>query len=303
VEASFRFSSNSNISLSCLDRKLLTFKVIPGLALGIGGIILPLSPRWLASRFENQPALYCLAQLRQLSPDHCKVQNEWMEMRVEAAYQREINEARHPFFQEHSHVSSIKLELELWLDCFRSRYWKRTHISLGVMFFQQFVGINALAYNIPILMGALGVKYDVQLAMYGILGTVHLLGTISCLWTIDTIGRKRLLVYGSSLMLICLVIIAGLNSQFSYNWGSHRDAGWICVGFSVLSVLAFGATWSPVSWALPSETFPSTLRAKGGALSACSYCRCWGDPISYFTLPRDLPESISSHKHHILSNC
>jgi hypothetical protein len=246
-------------------------KVIPGLVLGIGGIILPFSPRWLATRFENQQALYFLGQLRQLSPDNCKVQNEWMEIRVEAVYQREIGEARHSWFQELSHINSIKLELAWWLDCFRSGYWKRTHISIGMMFFQQFAGINVIAFNIPVLMSALGTNNDVQLAMSGILGGVHLLGALSCLWTIESVGRRRLLSYGSSLMLVCLAIIAGLKSQFSHNWTSHRDAGWICVGLSFLCMLAFGATWSPVSWALPSEIFPSTLRAKGGALSACSY--------------------------------
>ncbi|KAE9381545.1 putative MFS monosaccharide transporter [Stipitochalara longipes BDJ] len=247
------------------------FPVVPSLVLGIGGMCLPYSPRWLASRFENQQALYCLAKLRRLSPDNCKVQNEWMEMRVEAAYQREITEARHPLIRERSHVNSVKLELALWLDCFKHGYWKRTHIAVGMMLFKQFVGVNALAYNVPTLMRTLGVNNDMQLVTTGILGVAHLLGAISCLWTIDTIGRKRLLVFGSTLMLVSLVIIAGLNSKFSYNWSAHHDAGWICVGFSFLCMFVFGASWSPISWALPSELFPSTLRAKGGALSSCSF--------------------------------
>jgi MFS family permease len=139
------------------------------------------------------------------------------------------------------------------------------------MLFQQFIGINALASNISILVGTLGAGYYVQVALPEILGSVYFLGVLTCLWAIDTVGRKRLLVYGSSVMLVCLVIIAGLNSQYSYDWASHQDAAWICVWVSILGTLAFGATWSPISWALPSEIFPSHLRAKGSALSACSY--------------------------------
>jgi hypothetical protein len=235
------------------------------------GVCVPHSPRRLASRFENQPALYVLAQLRRLSPDNCKVQNEWMEMRVEAAYQREIAEAQHPLVRERSNMNSVKFDLALWLECFRSRYWKRTTIAISMRFFQEFVGVNALTHNIPILARALGLNNNMQLVMTGILGVVHLLGAVSCLWTIDTIGRKRVLALGSALMLVCLVIIAGLNSKFSYNWLAHRDIGWICVGFSILCMFAFGASWSPISWTLPSELFPSTLRAKGGALSSGSY--------------------------------
>lgn len=245
---------------------------------------MPFSPRWLASRFENQQALYCLSKLRQLCPDNCKVQNEWMEIRVEVAYQREITEARHPLLQDESYINGIKLELQLWLDCFKSRYWYRTHVGIGMMFFQQFVGMKALAYNVPILLGTLGASIDIQIAMPGIFAAVHLLGALTCLWTIDTFGRKRVLVSGSSLMLVCLIIIAGLNSKFSDNWSSHPDAGWCCVGISILCILAFGAGWSPVSWALPSEVFPSTLRVKGGALSACSYWLWVIHPIHRVTL-------------------
>ncbi|KAF2444426.1 hypothetical protein P171DRAFT_414447 [Karstenula rhodostoma CBS 690.94] len=35
-------------------------------------------------------------------------------------------------------------------------------------------------------------------------------------------------------------------------------------------MFSFGATWGPVPWAMPSEIFPSSLRAKGVALSTCS---------------------------------
>jgi MFS family permease len=261
----------SALTCSIGNGRLTVLKVVPGLVTGIGAIILPYSPRWLALRFENQQALFSLAKIRQLSADDCKVQNEWMEIRVEAAYQREISETQHPRLQQRSHINGIKLELTLWLDCFRSRYWERTHLSIGLMCFQQFVGINAVAYNVSVLIGTLEAGYYAQVALPVILGSVQFLGALSCLWTIDTVGRKRLLVYGSCVMLVCLVIIAGLNSQFSYNWAFHQDAAWICVGFSILCTWTFGATWSPISWALPSEIFPSRLRAKGSALSACSY--------------------------------
>ncbi|KAL9579810.1 MAG: hypothetical protein Q9212_004880 [Teloschistes hypoglaucus] len=35
-------------------------------------------------------------------------------------------------------------------------------------------------------------------------------------------------------------------------------------------MLSFGASWGPVPWAMPSEIFPSSLRAKGVALSTSS---------------------------------
>lgn len=35
-------------------------------------------------------------------------------------------------------------------------------------------------------------------------------------------------------------------------------------------MFSFGASWGPVPWAMPAEIFPSSLRAKGVALSTCS---------------------------------
>jgi MFS family permease len=130
------------------------------------------------------------------------------------------------------------------------------------MLFQQFVGVNAVIHYLPTLFKGLGLKQDMELAMSGVSYGIQLLGVISNLWTIDKVGRKRLLVYGSSLMLICLVVTAGLTSQFSSDWSSCRDAGWICVGFLFIYMLAFGASWGPIAWAVPSEVFPNFLRAK-----------------------------------------
>ena len=192
-------------------------------------------------------------------------------MRVEAAYRREITENQHPSVRGSSHSNGVELEFALWLDCFRSPYWKRTAIAIGMKLFQQFAGVNALTYYVPILVKKLGLDLDMTLPMIGILSVVQLLGSVSCLWTIDTTGRKPLLALGSTLMVICLVAITGLTSRFSYDWSAHRDVGWVCVGLSILCTFAFGASWSPISWTLPSELFPSTLRAKGSALSSCSY--------------------------------
>jgi Sugar (and other) transporter len=176
-----------------------------------------------------------------------KFKNERMEIRVEVAYQRQITEARHPSLQEKLYINGIKLELQLWLDCFRPQYWNRTHIGVGIMFFQRFSGIKALAHNVPIMLRALGVSIEMQIAMPGILDGVYLLCALTCLWTIDTFGRKLLLVLGSTLMLACQIIIAGLNSKFSDDWSSHPVAGGICLGTSILCMLAFEASWSGVS--------------------------------------------------------
>lgn len=66
------------------------------------------------------------------------------------------------------------------------------------------------------------------------------------------------------------LIISILVGIYSDDWPSHRPQGWASVAMLLFYMIAFGASWGPVPWALPSEIFPSSLRAKGVALSTCS---------------------------------
>lgn len=116
----------------------------------------------------------------------------------------------------------------------------------------------------------MGLEYDMQLIMSGVLNICQLVGVASSLYTMDRVGRKPLLVWGSALMSVSHIIIAALVGVFGKDWTHHRNAGWASVAFLLFYMLAFGATWGPVPWAMPSEIFPSSLRAKGVALSVCS---------------------------------
>lgn len=117
-------------------------QIIPGLVLGIGILFLPFSPRWLVSKGRDEEALLNLAKLRQLPPTDHRVQLEWFDIRAEVALHKEINAERHPHLQERTRGNRIKLEVASWADLFKKGCLKRTHIGVGIMFFQQFVGLN-----------------------------------------------------------------------------------------------------------------------------------------------------------------
>ncbi|MCJ1441886.1 MAG: hypothetical protein MMC23_002378 [Stictis urceolatum] len=119
-------------------------QMVPGFVLGAGILFLPFSPRWLVAQGRDDEALKSLAKLRQVSIDDRRVVQEWFDIRAEVAFHREVSVERHPKYQDGSMSSRIRLEIAGWADCFRRGCWRRTHIGIGIMFFQQFVGINAL---------------------------------------------------------------------------------------------------------------------------------------------------------------
>lgn len=154
-------------------------QILPGLVLGIGIVFLPFSPRWLGSKGREEEALVALSRLRRLPPTDSRVQQEWFDIRAEARLQDEISRERHPDLQDGTKTSRIKLEVASWADLFKKGCWRRTHVGVGIMFFQQFVGINALIYYSPTLFETMGLDSSMQLIMSGVLNIMQLVNSTS----------------------------------------------------------------------------------------------------------------------------
>lgn len=246
-------------------------QIFPGLVLGAGTLLfLPFSPRWLVQKGRDSEALQTLATLRGCSVTDQRVRSEWCDIRAEVTLHQELNAEKHPSLQDGSMLSSLKLELAAWTDCFRGGCWRRTHVGIGIMFFQQFVGINALIYYSPTLFCTMGLDHNAQLIMSGVLNMTQLVGVLTSLWTMDSLGRRPLLLAGSVGMALSHLIISFLVGRYSFNWPAHRLQGWTSVSMLLVYMIAFGASWGPIPWAYPSEIFPSSLRAKGVALATSS---------------------------------
>ena len=105
----------------------------------------------------------------------------------------------------------------------------------------------------------MGLDTSMQLIMSGVLNIVQLVGVTTSIWTMDVVGRRKLLLGGAALMAISHIIIAALVGIYSDDWPSHKAEGWTSVAFLLLYMLAFGASWGPIPWALPSGTYLHSL--------------------------------------------
>ncbi|KAL2824865.1 general substrate transporter [Aspergillus cavernicola] len=249
-------------------------QMIPALFMVAGVIFLPYSPRWLCYRGRDEEALRTLAKIRQLPTTDERVMHEWCEIRAECAYFKEISEKKHPQLTEPGVWSTIKLQIALYIDCWKMPIYKRTQVAVGLMFFQQFVGINALIYYSPTLFETMGLDYEMQLTMSGVMNICQLVACVWSLWGMDRFGRRKLLLGGAACMFIAHFTISVLVGKYNGQWTDHAAAGWASVALILFFMLTFGATWGPIPWAMPAEIFPSSLRAKGCAFGTMSN---WGN--------------------------
>jgi sugar porter (SP) family MFS transporter len=149
-------------------------------------------------------------------------------------------------------------------------------VGLGLSVFQQFVGINVIFYYSNVLWQAVGFSAD-QSAVYTVItSVVNVATTLIAIALIDKIGRKPLLLIGSSGMAVTLITMSVIfaNSELAPNDAGELvptlsgASGVIALIAANLFVVAFGMSWGPVVWVLLGEMFPNRIRAAALGLAA-----------------------------------
>ena len=84
----------------------------------------------------------------------------------------------------------------------------------------------------------MGLNYNMQLILSGILNCTQLVGVITSLYTMDRLGRRPLLLFGSVTMCICHIVIAVLVGLHYGNWTGFEDQAVVAVVFLFLYMVS-----------------------------------------------------------------
>jgi sugar porter (SP) family MFS transporter len=145
-------------------------------------------------------------------------------------------------------------------------------VGLGLSIFQQFVGINVIFYYSNVLWQAVGFSADESAVYTVITSVINVLTTLIAIALIDKIGRKPLLLIGSSGMAVTLItmaiIFANATLDAEGNPSLPGASGVVALIAANLFVVAFGMSWGPVVWVLLGEMFPNRIRAAALGLAA-----------------------------------
>jgi MFS transporter, SP family, galactose:H+ symporter len=233
------FISNTAFSGAGDWRWMLGVIAFPAIALLIGLLFLPRSPRWLMSRGRDAEAAKVLERLRS---DSNAVETEM----------REIAE-------------QLKVEFQGW-GLFRSNPNFRRSVWLGVLLqvMQQLTGINVVMYYAPRIFGlaGYGTAHD-QLWGTVIVGAVNVAATFIAIGLVDRWGRKPILYTGFTVMGLALATLGALLHVGVTSGASQMFA----VAMLLVFIAGFAMSAGPMIWILCAEIQPIKGRDFGIAAS------------------------------------
>lgn len=132
-------------------------------------------------------------------------------------------------------------------------------IFVGVMLsvFQQAVGINAVLYYAPRIFESMNMGDPMMQTV--IMGIVNIAFTLVAVFTVDRLGRKPLLIWGSIGMAIGAMGVALSNIVT------------LPAIVPVVSIMVYSASfmfsWGPICWVLIAEIFPNSIRGAAVAVA------------------------------------
>jgi hypothetical protein len=121
-------------------------------------------------------------------------------------------------------------------------------------------GLNNIFYAVRFLFDAIEIDTDFSLKF----------STLICVFTLDRIGRRWTLYWGSVGQGIAMFLAGGMarlgiDATAAGDTAKASQYGAAAASMIFIFTSVFGATWLTVPWLYPAEIFPLEIRAKGNA--------------------------------------
>ncbi|MFJ8778339.1 MULTISPECIES: sugar porter family MFS transporter [unclassified Streptomyces] len=223
-------------------RWMLVIATIPAVVLWFGMLVMPESPRWLASQTRFNEALEVLKQVRS-------------RQRAEA---------------ELAEVSALAVKEEQqrlggWQDM-KSTPWirKLMFVGFGIAIVQQITGVNTIMYYGTQILTDAGFAADSALTANIANGVISVLATFVGIWLLGRVPRRPMLMTGQAGTTTALLLIG----VFSLVLPSGDARAYAVLAMTVTFLAFQQGAISPVTWLMLSEIFPMRMRGFGMGVAA-----------------------------------
>jgi len=217
-------------------RYMLVIATLPAVFLWFGMLVVPESPRWLASKGRIGDALRVLQKVR-----------------AEARAQAELKEIEKSLSDQSQMKKATFKDLNVpWVR-------RIVFIGLGIAVVQQITGVNSIMYYGTEILKDAG--FETRAALIGNIanGVISVLATFVGIWLLGRVGRRPMLLTGQIGTTIALLLIG----IFSLTMEGSPALPYIVLSLTVTFLAFQQGAISPVTWLMLSEIFPQRLRGLG----------------------------------------
>lgn len=253
-------NATHNLSSSASYRIPLAIQFVFSLILSIGMFLLPESPRFFVSKERGDDAIKSLCRLRKLPADHPDLIEEYDEIKASYDLEKSIGKVS-------------------WKNVFTTKNKQLRRLTMGVLiqFLQQLTGINFIFYFGTTFFQRSGISNAFTISM--ITNIVNVVFTLPGVCLVEVVGRRKLLLTGSTVMALSQLIVAIVGTVASPDSDAPNK---VLVAFVCVFIAGFAATWGPLAWAIVGETFALGVRQKSISICTAANWLCnWA--IAYAT--------------------
>ena len=231
----------NTVFVSEVWRGMLGMGFLPSFIFLVAVLFIPESPRWLITRDKLSSAE---AIFSRIYTDPAEIQRQ-------IAATREVCDTKES--------SEIKL-------LFQPGIFTALIIGVAIAILGQFMGVNAVLYYGPEIFKSAGLPSDDALFYQVLVGLANMLTTVLAMFIIDKVGRKSLVYYGVSGMIISLLLIA-----FYFVWGASLGLSSVfLLVFFMLYIICCAGSICAVVWVILSEMYPIKVRAMAMSVAGLS---------------------------------
>lgn len=188
---------------------------------------IPESPKWLMVKGREEKAMAVFSRLRTTAEG---AEEEYLRTRESIA-------------------GEVKSE---WKALTEKGIIRAVLIGSAIAILGQFMGVNAVIYYGPDIFADAGLAAEDSSLSTVLVGLVNMLTTVLAVFIIDKVGRKKLIYYGVTGMIICLIAIGIIFAT--------GGAGVLLLVFFLLYIFCQAISISAVVFVLLSEMYPNRVR-------------------------------------------
>lgn len=261
----------------------IAFQIAPLIFLLVCCWAFPESPRWLCKVGRNDEALYILERVRG---------TEGADTGIARA---ELDGIKAIVELEKTAEGTSYFSMFFGRKCGKLHNARRGQLVIWLQILQCWTGIAGVTMYGPTIFSIAGFGVDKTQWVAGLNNIFYMFSAIICVVTIDRIGRRWTLFYGSVGQGIAMFLCGGLSrggldARDSGNITSANQWGAGAASMVFIYTFVFGATWLTVPWLYPAEIFPLQVRAKGMAWGVVGWSIGNGESLRF---------AVSLHTHHI----